>query len=426
MSNNTPAIVFHKAAHIFPMMDDDQLAALAADIRKSGQRLPIILDQTGLGIDGRNRLAACKIAGIPPIIEKRTFESEIDRISFIGSVNGPRRHLTSSQRAMFGESIAAMIEELEIEAKKRQEASRAKPGEKVGGHKAVVLNTTTLGAPKEAIPPDPAPAKTRDKIASMVGVSPSYIQSAKLVKKEAPDLAKEVQEGKLTIPAAVKEVKARAEALENAPPEKQEAFATIIRGGGPKEIKAALVELVGKEAVSESAKIIRKENPHVSNNSGENEWYTPPHIIEPARACMGGIDLDPASSDLANKTVKAEKYYTAESSGLKQPWHGMVWLNPPYSADLIGLFIEAVASKFENREYKKAIVLVNNATDTAWFHRLMQVATAVCFLKGRIRFIDKDGRLGGTPLQGQMLVFLGCEQPDIIDHFGSLGTILWL
>jgi hypothetical protein len=53
-----------------------------------------------------------------------------------------------------------------------------------------------------------------------------------------------------------------------------------------------------------------------------NEFYTPSHIIEIARACMGGIDLDPASCAIANDTVKASRFYDTRQNGLKRPWFG--------------------------------------------------------------------------------------------------------
>jgi len=56
--------------------------------------------------------------------------------------------------------------------------------------------------------------------------------------------------------------------------------------------------------------------PHVSYNSGNNEWYTPGEYIKAAYRVMGVINLDPASSKLANATVKAGKYFTAEDNGL--------------------------------------------------------------------------------------------------------------
>jgi hypothetical protein len=67
------------------------------------------------------------------------------------------------------------------------------------------------------------------------------------------------------------------------------------------------------------------------HSSGSNEWYTPPEFIEAARSTMGGIDLDPCR--LANRIVKATRYFTIEQNGLAQVWSGRVFLNPPGGID---------------------------------------------------------------------------------------------
>lgn len=65
------------------------------------------------------------------------------------------------------------------------------------------------------------------------------------------------------------------------------------------------------------------------HSSKTNEHYTPAHVVEAARALMGGFDLDPASCAEANETIRADSYYRIMEDGLSMPWFGRVWLNPP-------------------------------------------------------------------------------------------------
>ena len=189
-------------------------------------------------------------------------------------------------------------------------------------------------------------------------------------------------------------------------------------------------ESISKQAVIEAARepetaAEKLNKPHVANNSGENEWYTPAIYIEAARRVMGSIDTDPASSDIANDTVKAKTYHTVEDNGLEQPWSGNVWMNPPYAQPLVAEFSEALSAKYESGEITQACVLVNNATETTWFQRMMGVCTAICFLRGRVKFIDKEGKSTGAPLQGQAILYLGKNVDKFATEFADMGKVLY-
>src|SRR5262245_18494348 len=130
---------------------------------------------------------------------------------------------------------------------------------------------------------------------------------------------------------------------------------------------------------------------HVSPRTigtGEVEWYTPPQYIELARTVFGEIDLDPASSDKAQETVRARQHFTVEQDGLRREWHGRVWLNPPYAFPVMGEFVEKLVEERAAERFTAAIMLTHSYTDTAWFHTASEIADAICFPRGRIAFLD--------------------------------------
>lgn len=92
-----PSGKVHPFADQFPLMPDDELDELAADIKENGLQYPLVLDANGDLIDGRNRKAACERAGIKPCY---TVLDGQDPIAFILSMNIARRELNKGQKAM--------------------------------------------------------------------------------------------------------------------------------------------------------------------------------------------------------------------------------------------------------------------------------------------------------------------------------------
>lgn len=158
-------------------------------------------------------------------------------------------------------------------------------------------------------------------------------------------------------------------------------------------------------------------------HTGDEESYTPEIYIEAARTVLGGIALDPASNDMAQQTVRADKYFTVEDDGLSKHWAGTVWMNPPYTALVINKFMDKLIAAHQSGEVPAAIALTNNNTDTSWWHKSARVATAICFTAGRINFIKRDGSKS-SPTNGQNFFYFGDKPEQFASVFSRFGHVM--
>lgn len=120
--------------------------------------------------------------------------------------------------------------------------------------------------------------------------------------------------------------------------------------------------------------------------------FTPSYILKRVRrefgtwAGDGRIGLDPCSTD--DNPTDAEVFYTVDVDGLTQSWGDKDWrpdvfVNPPYGKarePWVDRCIEASANG------QRVILLIPAATDTRVFQRAMTTATAVVFVRGRLKF----------------------------------------
>lgn len=145
-----------------------------------------------------------------------------------------------------------------------------------------------------------------------------------------------------------------------------------------------------------------------------DDYYTPAFIIELARDAMGAIDLDPASHAIANKTVMADRFYTAADNGLLRPWFGRVWLNPPFSG--WREFAERARVEWANGRIDMLICLVSATLLTAnYFHHLLNESSAIIIPKGRMQF---GGPMAGASPTGHMLLAF-CRDSDQLRNIRS-------
>ncbi len=166
----------HPACAKFPLMGEDELTAFAEDIRVRGQQDPIDKFEDKIA-DGRNRLVACLIAGVPPKFRDVQIEGSVTE--WVSSKNINRRHLTSGQRAVIAFDMLPVLKD---EAKQRQRRSQG-PGRKVA------KDSATSGQQ----------GKATEIAAKMLNTNATYVEKVKKIASTALELIDLIRSGAIEL-----------------------------------------------------------------------------------------------------------------------------------------------------------------------------------------------------------------------------------
>ena len=133
-----------------------------------------------------------------------------------------------------------------------------------------------------------------------------------------------------------------------------------------------------------------------------DEWWTPAEVIEPVRAALGEIDLDPCTHPDAQRVIRAANYYARPDDGLTLPWSGRVWLNPPYSKPRPWVY------RLLQMDNGAAAACILTATSAAGSEAglLLLACASVIALPGRVRFRRGAG-VGSAPRDASVIAFVG-------------------
>ena len=149
-----------------------------------------------------------------------------------------------------------------------------------------------------------------------------------------------------------------------------------------------------------------------------HDWITPKHIID----ALGPFDLDVCQCH-TQPWACAPNGYVLPVDGLREPWFGRVWCNPPYS-----IHAAEWLAKMARHGCGTALIFARTETEMFFAH-VWRSASAVLFLEGRLHFHFPDGRRAPHNSGGpSCLVSYGTRDAEILlnsglaGHFVQIGT----
>ncbi len=140
-------------------------------------------------------------------------------------------------------------------------------------------------------------------------------------------------------------------------------------------------------------------NTDVMFSSKTDDWETPQDLFDKLDQEFE-FNLDVCATQ---DNRKCRNFYTKELYGLKQDWHGVCWMNPPYGRE-IGKWVQKAYE--ESLKGSTVVCLLPSRTDTRWWHDYCMKGE-VRFIKGRLKFGNSKN---SAPFPSAIVIFRGDTQ----------------
>lgn len=331
--------------NFFPDMNEEDYLALKNNIKENGfdKKYPVWLYQGDI-IDGWNRHRACTELNVRPVY-KDFNGNDSDAISFVVRSNN-RRNLTPSQRACVAIEYESLFNKLKSEALEKQ---------KEGGRKKV---RQSFAEPKSD------DNKTDSKIAKLFGTNRTYVNKARKVRDEDPEMFEKIK--------------------------------------------------VGKKKFGQ----INKKRTYTD----EYENSIPDEYEEKVKAVFGISDLKSTISDVEQDGGQVTIDYTHITNELDKEWHGNVFVNPQDLNTGVDAFIEKFIDEYDMGHLTQAIILITSSAPSEFFHKLMRIAKLVCFTDERFKSIRRGKKVIVT--YGKIFFYVGNNEESFTNEFSDLGIVM--
>lgn len=176
-------------------------------------------------------------------------------------------------------------------------------------------------------------------------------------------------------------------------------IATLERGGGSIASALRLLAVLAPHA--------RRRAPERSywgqgDREDRDSRFTPSDFMDCIYAAFGAIDLDPCANLLSPVVARRRILLSEGGDGLLEEWSGDVaFVNPPFSALL--KWLRRAHDQWRAGNVKTVVCLVPVRTDSAWFQETLVSDAEIYLLKGRVRFLNAEGKGQHTPFSLMIL-----------------------
>jgi phage N-6-adenine-methyltransferase len=130
-------------------------------------------------------------------------------------------------------------------------------------------------------------------------------------------------------------------------------------------------------------------------SSAKHDWETPQDLFDALDAEFH-FTLDVCANDC---NTKCKRWFTPVTDGLKQPWTGTCWMNPPYGRE-IGKWMKKAYE--ESVRGSTVVCLVPARTDTAWWQDYVMRTVEIRYIRGRLKF---GGCKNSAPFPSALVIF---------------------